>query len=78
MTVEETHQLLNKVKELVGEYCNSFIFIANVDDSEHLGETRVCHEWDGGRSNVVGLIEVARTRIHATIAKEQLENEEED
>lgn len=74
MTRAARIQLLEDVKLLVGEHCNCFIFIANVDaDEKDDTEETIIHYWEGGRAHTLGLMELVKTVIRDDILSEGLE-----
>ena len=75
MTREARIQLLEDVKALVGEHCNCFIFIANVDaDEKDDTEETIINHWEGGRAHALGLMVMAETVIKDDILSEELED----
>lgn len=74
MTREDRIKLLEDVKNLVGEHCNAFIFIANVDAEERPDEMEtIINHWEGGRSHCLGLLETVKITLAADITTEILE-----
>ena len=74
MTPAGRIKLLEDVKALVGEHCNAFIFIANVDaDEKGDDEETLINHWEGGRSHVLGLMEVVKSSMLGEIQSEEIE-----
>lgn len=69
MTEPEIITYLDKIRDIAGEHALHFVFIAKVPFGED-GETVVAHNFDGARSDALGLVEVFRMRQQAKIAKE--------
>lgn len=57
-------EILRMVKELAGERCAAFVFIAEVEDDE--GTTTIA-TWDGGFNTAVGLAERMKERLRQRI-----------
>jgi hypothetical protein len=70
MTLDEKDALLQKVIDAVGEHCNGFVFVADVD-AEEPGDTSTISYWSGGINLAAGLIERMHVRIQHRM--EQLE-----
>lgn len=59
-------ELLDKVQELVGEHCQGFVFIAEVDSNEFeagLEETQMVWGYNGGMTLVNGMIRRASKEL---------------
>lgn len=74
MTREARIKMLEDVKALVGEHCNAFVFIANVDADEKGDEQEtIINHWEGGRAHCLGLLATVETVVRNDIASEVLE-----
>jgi len=77
MTAEARVKLLEDVKALVGEHCNAFIFIANVDADEKADEMEtIINHWEGGRAHCLGLMVTVEEVLRGDIRSETLEENE--
>lgn len=73
MNSETRIKLLEDVKALVGEHCNAFIFIANVDAEEKPDDTEtIINHWEGGRAHCLGLMAVVQETMQADVRSEHL------
>jgi hypothetical protein len=59
VNAEERSELLDKVKDLVGEHCNGFVFIADIEADEYeegAHESVMVGVWNGGVTLCTGLL----------------------
>ncbi len=74
MSREDRIKLLEDVKNLVGEHCNAFVFIANVDASEKPDEMEtIINHWEGGRAHCLGLMATVDAVVRSEIVSETLD-----
>lgn len=79
MTDEQRQEFLDKVRELVSEHCNGYIFIADVDHDEYMegmAESVMMCDWGGGITMVTGLLHRATKRIEREDAENEKNHEE--
>jgi hypothetical protein len=68
MSPEQREELLERVSDLVGEHCNGFVFIADVDvdgseyDPEMNESVMIC-VWTGGVTLATGLLRRATIQM---------------
>lgn len=67
MTHEQRSQILDKIAEIVGEHCESYIFMAQVPTDEPDEDGATISSWDGNINTVMGLSERMRQRMKRRI-----------